>query len=90
MHAPRAGAGDPRRIVLACTMRNEGPYVLEWVAYHRSIGFTDLVVCTNDCVDGSPDLLDALQDAGVLTGKEPAPTASGRPRAKAKPRKRKV
>lgn len=67
MHAPRAGAGDPRRIVLACTMRNEGPYVLEWVAYHRSIGFTDLVVCTNDCVDGSPDLLDALQDAGVLT-----------------------
>ncbi len=34
--------------------------------------------------------LETLQDAGVLTGKEPAPTASGRPRAKAKPRKRKA
>ena len=35
-------------------MRDEGPYLLEWVAYHRLIGFTDIVVCSNDCVDGSP------------------------------------
>lgn len=48
-------------------MRNEGPFILEWVAYHRSIGFTDIVVCTNDCVDGSPDLLDRLQALGLLT-----------------------
>lgn len=33
--------------------------------------------------------LETLQDAGVLTGKEATPTASGKPRAKAKPRKRK-
>ena len=47
-------------------MRNEGPFLLEWLAYHRSIGFTDVIVCTNHCVDGSPDLLDRLQALGYL------------------------
>ena len=47
-------------------MRNEGPYILEWLAYHRAIGFTDVIVCTNDCVDESPALLDRLQELGLL------------------------
>jgi hypothetical protein len=55
-----------QRVALVATMRNEGPFVLEWLAYHRAIGFTDVIVCTNDCVDGSPDLLDALQARGAL------------------------
>jgi hypothetical protein len=46
--------------VLVATMRDEGPFLLEWAAYHLSIGFTHLVVGTNDCTDGSPDLLDRL------------------------------
>ncbi|WP_340314041.1 glycosyltransferase family 2 protein [Rhizorhabdus argentea] len=54
------------RIMLIATMRNEGPFLIEWVAYHRLIGFTDILVCTNDCDDGSPDLLDALQEQGLL------------------------
>ena len=56
-----------RRILLVATMRDEGPFILEWVAYHRAIGFTDIVVCSNDCVDGSPALLDRLQALGVVT-----------------------
>jgi Glycosyl transferase family 2 len=60
---PRSGL----RIVLVSTMRNEGPYILEWVAYHLAIGFTDLVVCTNDCIDASPLLLDRLQALGLVT-----------------------
>ena len=55
-----------RRILLVATMRNEGPYILEWLAYHRAIGFTDVIVCTNDCVDGSPALLDRLEHLGLL------------------------
>lgn len=51
---------------LIATMRNEGPYILEWVAYHRLIGFTGIIVCTNDCVDGSPALLDLLGERGML------------------------
>lgn len=34
--------------------------------------------------------LETLQEAGVLTGREATPTASGKPRAKARPRKRKA
>lgn len=48
-------------------MRNEGPYLLEWMAYHRLIGFTEIIVCSNDCDDGSADLLDGLQARGHLT-----------------------
>jgi Glycosyl transferase family 2 len=43
-------------------MRNEGPFILEWVAYHLAVGFTDIVICTNDCVDESPLLLERLQE----------------------------
>jgi hypothetical protein len=55
-----------QRIALVATMRNEGPYILEWLAYHRLIGFTEILVCTNDCDDGSPDLLDALERLSVV------------------------
>ncbi|MDF0594653.1 glycosyltransferase family 2 protein [Psychromarinibacter halotolerans] len=54
------------RLIITC-MRNEGPFILEWIAYHRSIGFDDFLVFTNDCDDGTVELLEALQDHGVLT-----------------------
>ena len=61
-----AAAQQTRRLLLVATMRNEGPYILEWLAHHRAIGFTDVVVCTNDCVDESPALLDRLEQLGLL------------------------
>jgi len=45
-------------------MRNEGPFIVEWVAWYRRLGFSDIVVVTNNCTDRSADLLDALQAAG--------------------------
>ena len=57
----------PRRILLVATMRDEGPFIPEWVAFHRAIGFTDILVCTNDCADGSPLLLDRMARLGLLT-----------------------
>ncbi len=45
-------------------MRNEGPFIVEWVAWYRRLGFTDIMVVTNNCDDRSPELLDALQAAG--------------------------
>lgn len=61
------------RIALVATMRNEGPFVVEWLAYHRLIGFTEMWVASNDCEDGSPDLLDALAAQGLLTHVRCAP-----------------
>jgi hypothetical protein len=52
--------------IVAC-MRNEGLFIVEWVAYHRVIGFDQIVICSNDCTDGSDVLLDALESAGALT-----------------------
>jgi hypothetical protein len=60
---PERQAGPQRRrIVLVATMRNEGPFILEWVAYHLAVGFTEIVICTNDCVDESPRLLERLHE----------------------------
>jgi len=55
-----------KRLIVTC-MKNEAPFILEWVAYHRSIGFTDFLVFTNDCDDGTVEMLDALQGHGILT-----------------------
>lgn len=53
--------------ILAFTcIRNEGPFLLEWIAYQRLIGVTDLIVFSNDCDDGSDRLLDTLARHGVL------------------------
>lgn len=56
---------DPTTLLIA-PMRNEGPFILEWVAWHRSIGFDQLLVVTNDCTDGSEALLDVLEARGLL------------------------
>jgi hypothetical protein len=53
--------------VLASCMRNEGLFVLEWLAYHSLMGFDEIVVVTNDCTDGSDTLLDHLSARGILT-----------------------
>ena len=54
--------------ILAFTcIRNEGPFLLDWVAYLRLIGVTDLLVFSNDCEDGTDLLLDRLAAEGVLT-----------------------
>ncbi|MEE9454601.1 MAG: glycosyltransferase family 2 protein [Paracoccaceae bacterium] len=49
------------------TMKNEGPFLLEWVAYNRWLGFTDFLVYTNDCDDGTDLLMDRLHKMGVVT-----------------------
>ncbi|SDD59415.1 Glycosyl transferase family 2 [Paracoccus isoporae] len=54
------------RKLLIAIMRDEGPYILEWVAHHRAIGFTDMIVFSNDCQDGSNLMLDRLHERGLL------------------------
>lgn len=56
-----------RRTALAACMRNEGIFVLEWLAHHASLGFERIIVVTNDCTDGSDVLLDRAQQMGIVT-----------------------
>ncbi len=53
------------QITAVSMMKDEGPFVLEWVAHHLAIGFTDLVVYTNDCSDGTDDMLIRLEQLGL-------------------------
>lgn len=55
------------RSTVIASMRNEGPFLVEWVTWYRLLGFTDILVVTNDCTDHSPDLLAAFQAAGWLS-----------------------
>lgn len=54
-------------VVLVSAIRNEGPFLLEWLAYHRVIGIDRIVVISNGSTDGSDELLEALAQAGVVT-----------------------
>ena len=49
------------------TVRNEGAFLLEWLAHHLATGFTDFLVFSNDCQDGTDVMLDRLQAMGHLT-----------------------
>ena len=53
-------------VTLVTAMRNEGPFVLEWIAHHRALGATAFVIVTNDCDDGTDLLLDHLAEAGEV------------------------
>lgn len=48
-------------------VKNEGAFLLEWLAHHRAVGFTDFLVFSNDCSDGSDAMLDRLAQLGWLT-----------------------
>ncbi|MBU2963382.1 glycosyltransferase family 2 protein [Citreicella sp. C3M06] len=61
---PATRQGAYRRVIVGC-MKNEAPYILEWLAYHRSIGFDDFLIYTNGCEDGTTELLHRLDQLGL-------------------------
>ncbi|TMM54894.1 glycosyltransferase family 2 protein [Sulfitobacter sabulilitoris] len=64
--APRSLAdGSTGNVIVGC-MKNEAPYIVEWIAYHRAIGVDSFLIYTNGCEDGTSELLDRLQEMGVL------------------------
>ena len=71
------------RATILSMMKDEGPRLLEWLAYHRLVGFDVVWVYTNDCRDGTDAMLDRLEGMGlcrhlrnaVPPGKKPQPHA---------------
>ena len=57
--------GSSGNVIVGC-MKNEAPYIVEWVAYHRAIGVDNFLIYTNGCEDGTSEMLDHLQSMGVL------------------------
>ena len=57
----------PPRHTLISSVKDEGPFLLEWVAHHLVLGFDRILIASNDCSDGSDRLLGALAQQGYIT-----------------------
>lgn len=51
---------------LMTCVKNEGPFLLEFVAHHLVLGFDRIMMASNDCTDGTDDLLAALHQEGYV------------------------
>lgn len=70
------GAGV--KITAVLCVKNEGAFLLEWLAHHRACGVTDFLVFSNDCTDGTDVMLDRLEALGWLTHvRNPGPHPEG-------------
>lgn len=49
------------------SVKDEGAFLLEWLAHHQVVGFTDFLIFSNDCVDGTDLMLDRLEKMGHIT-----------------------
>lgn len=55
------------RLAVVAIFKNECEYILEWLAYHRSVlGLHDFIIADNVSDDGSTQLLQALEQANVI------------------------
>ena len=54
------------RVTAVTPMKNEGPYIIEWVAHHRAMGINDIHVFTNDCDDGTDLICERLDEMDLI------------------------
>lgn len=60
-------------LLISCA-KDEGPFLLEWVAHCPSLGFTRVIAASSDRSDGSDLLLAALGRLGAIShAHAPAP-----------------
>lgn len=64
---PAVFPATPPQVLAVTTMKNEAPFVLEWIAYLRVIGIGHALVYTNDCADPTVPMLDRLAELGLVT-----------------------
>ena len=54
------------RITAVTCVKNEGPFLIEWIAFNRVLGVTDFLFYSNDCTDATDRMLNALAARGVV------------------------
>jgi Glycosyl transferase family 2 len=55
-----------QRIALCAIVRNEIRSIIEWLAHHKTLGFTEFLIYDNESTDGTTEVLIALDEAGEL------------------------
>lgn len=61
------GTAGKHPVLIVSSLRNEAPYLLEWIAHYIQAGASHFLLFSNDCDDGTDAMLDALANAGVVT-----------------------
>jgi hypothetical protein len=69
-------------VSICAIVKDEARYILEWIAFHKSIGVDHFYIYDNQSTDGTTDILLRLEAAGLLTrvswpNSTPAVVASG-------------
>jgi SAM-dependent methyltransferase len=54
------------RFGVTAIVRNEAPYLLEWIAHYRVLGFEQITIYDNQSNDGTPRILAPLARAGIV------------------------
>lgn len=57
---------DRGKIVIVACIKDEAPYILEWIAHHAAIGVDNMLIYSNNCSDGSDEMLDYLQSIDLI------------------------
>jgi len=62
-----APAGKKQKIACCAIMKNESPYIHEWVAHYTALGFDQIFIYENDSSDRTAALLKSLDQTGFIT-----------------------
>lgn len=68
---------------LVATAKNEAPFLWEWVAYHKMIGFDRIILFQNDSDDGTHRMMQALDRAGIVEYHNNSGAATGQQQVRA-------
>ncbi len=55
------------KVSVGAILRDEAPNVMEWIAFHRTVGIDHFFLYDNDSRDGTSEILQALERAGIVT-----------------------
>lgn len=56
----------PAKFGLTAIVRGEAPYLLQWIAHHRVLGFEQITIYDNQSNDGTSRILAPLAHAGLI------------------------
>jgi SAM-dependent methyltransferase len=57
------------RFGIVAIVRNEAPYLLQWIAHYRVLGFEQITIYDNESNDGSSRILAPLARAGIVNAR---------------------
>jgi hypothetical protein len=54
------------KLAIVATVKDEGPYLLEWIAYHRALGIRSFLIADNGGQDNTSEILQDLHEKGII------------------------